>query len=98
MELDRALGGIHIDFSKWYDKETYANGDTEYNMREGLSIMGKNSHGIWYFINGNEKCVNPEEAYAIYKEFVSKCTRTNGFDIVETDNTDDWLEDNEWGQ
>ena len=97
VELNNILDDVHLDFSRWYDKETYANGDSEYNMRENVSLMGKNSHGIWYCINGNEKYMTPEEAYTTYKEFAEKCTRTNGFDIVETDNTEDWIEDNEYG-
>lgn len=93
--LDHALNIQHLYFARRFDKEYTERGGYEYRDWEELMLMGKNSHGIWVAEGTNSRHISLDEAYKIYTDFVAKCKPANGYDIIDMDNDQDWLEDNE---
>ena len=99
-EFEKKIEESHFYFRKWTDKVTYGD-EVEYEDFMMLSEIGKNTHGIWVFEyennpESNEKYMGIYEAYSVYLSWIKRCKPNNAYDVAEVDNTEDWVEDNEW--
>lgn len=94
-EFQSTLDTNHIEFVRWTGKLKCYD-PPEYEDRDDLFTMGKNSSGIWI----DEGMLHPrhislDQAYEIYLEFLKKCNSKTSYDIIVVQNDESFIEDNE---